>query len=319
MLKTIGRISIPLICILSLLCGPFEAHAAPYVYAGSCPPCDEPCSKKSSRCRRDIAILLGAAAIGSIAGIVAANSSKKTGPRGRTGDFGSTGAQGPQGERGPRGVQGVTGITGATGATGPTGPIGLTGPTGPIGFTGAGFTGPRGPTGPTGPTGPIGATGATGAEVSPFIADTCGVLNFVEHYVATFNASWATATPVIETPDGRTLTGPVVTPGSNVLTINQAFPVITDTAPVFGTYHATIRITFNAGSAVSVTDDYLDLTVSSSCPNRLNQYFTYQQSDTSRTFIANTGVYESAGVDFVWGPLTPIQGSTGPSSSFPFP
>src|SRR5688572_853053 len=114
---------------LSMVLTPYQASSSNYVFRT--PICRDFAEDECEpRCGwgRDIAIFVGAAAIGSIAGVIAANSHDGKGKQGERGDTGATGPTGPLGPNGLRGPRGVTG----SGSTGPTGLLGPTGPTGPI-------------------------------------------------------------------------------------------------------------------------------------------------------------------------------------------
>lgn len=100
MLKNIlFRIATPIACALSVAFAPIEVSAANcYGCPSTC--CDDHCHNGRGWWR-DAAIFIGAAAIGAVAGVAAANSNKHRGKRGPIG---------------PQGVQGVPGTPGTPGA-----------------------------------------------------------------------------------------------------------------------------------------------------------------------------------------------------------
>lgn len=113
--NTLLRIAIPIVCALSVAFTPLEvsaAHYSNYNNDGCSDPCHDQCTNKRSWLK-DAAIFVGAAAIGAIAGVAAANSNGR-------GKRGATGPQGAQGVPGTPGAQGVPGA-GFTAAVSPPG------------------------------------------------------------------------------------------------------------------------------------------------------------------------------------------------------
>jgi len=102
----------------------------------------------------------------------------------------------------------------------------------------SGSKGHRGSQGATGPQGPQGIQGIQGEQGPPGLGFTPApegtTVTFTEALVVAVPIVAGTLTPFVETPDGRTLLG---TPITAPAIVTGALPPITDTEPVFGTYH----------------------------------------------------------------------------------